>query len=312
MEMAMGADRRSRHWGIYPGAALLLLFGVVSVPYLFRQLWFDEALTVMNFALMASPSAIYWNYAIPNNHILFSIVLHYWIKVLPAGIPLDVWCRLPSFFCGIGMFVYMLRRFSAFCGRVPLFLALSAMALGTPFLIYSTAVRGYMSGALFAVVAAGFAMDIAVGAGAAAWIGYALASLGAVLVVPSDLGSLAAALLLVLPMFGNRFYLKPRFYAIAVIPPAMLLFGYFPILHKLYAAMHLGEGWRDGPASLKLLYAAVLYSFIVVIVPATAAAILDLRRRFFRWSRVRILIWLLPPSALFFLSTSLPLQKHQA
>ena len=66
---------------VYAGAALLV-FGFVAVPYLLRQLWFDEALTVMNFALMASPRAIYANYAIPNNHILFSIVLHNLTSVL--------------------------------------------------------------------------------------------------------------------------------------------------------------------------------------------------------------------------------------
>ena len=247
---------------IYAGA--LLLFGIVAIPYLFRQVWFDEALTVMNFALMASPSAIYRNYAIPNNHILFSIVLHYWIGIVPPGIPLDVWCRLPSFLCGIVMLVYLFRRFRTFCGRKTLVLALAALALCTPFLIYSTAVRGYMPGALLAVVAAGCAMDIAAGAGFSAWAGYVLASLGAVLVVPSDLAALAAAVLFVLPMFGRRFYLKPKFYVLALIPPLMLLVGYFPILHKLQAAMRLGEGWRDGAASLKLLYAAVAYSFAVL------------------------------------------------
>ena len=49
-------DKRSRLFPVCAGG--LLLFGALSVPYLFRPVWFDEALTILNFALMDSPAAI--------------------------------------------------------------------------------------------------------------------------------------------------------------------------------------------------------------------------------------------------------------
>ena len=35
-----------------------------------RELWFDEALTLMNFVIPMDLGAIYQNYLIPNNHIV--------------------------------------------------------------------------------------------------------------------------------------------------------------------------------------------------------------------------------------------------
>ena len=54
-----------------------ILFCVSAAVELNRPLWFDEALTILNFALMEDPAAIYRNYVIPNNQIVHPILVHF-------------------------------------------------------------------------------------------------------------------------------------------------------------------------------------------------------------------------------------------
>ena len=56
---------------IISGVLLCTLVFFVSGTYLVRPLWFDEALTVQNFALLDSVQSIYLNYVIPNNQLLY-------------------------------------------------------------------------------------------------------------------------------------------------------------------------------------------------------------------------------------------------
>ncbi len=52
---------------------------VMSLGLLLRQLWFDEALTILEF--MSHPlHKIYLCYDIPNNHILFTSALNLWLS----------------------------------------------------------------------------------------------------------------------------------------------------------------------------------------------------------------------------------------
>lgn len=70
--------------------------------FLFRPLWFDEALTVLNFALAPNPAAIYLNYSIPNNQICYTFLLRLWIEFQPAFLDTTVWLRLLSVLLGAG------------------------------------------------------------------------------------------------------------------------------------------------------------------------------------------------------------------
>ncbi|MDD5727771.1 MAG: hypothetical protein PHV59_04320, partial [Victivallales bacterium] len=45
---------------------------------IFRDLWFDEALTVREFMFLPSLKAVYFAYVIPNNHIIYTILLKLW------------------------------------------------------------------------------------------------------------------------------------------------------------------------------------------------------------------------------------------
>ena len=120
----MPVAKRNLHARWLPVLALL---AAVS-PYLMRQLWFDEALTVLNFGCMESPAAIYRSYVIPNNQLLFTMVIHYWLKLLPPRVPLDLWLRLPSLIFAVSLLLYMGRRFRRCCGALPLSVTLAALA----------------------------------------------------------------------------------------------------------------------------------------------------------------------------------------
>ena len=272
--------------------AVLLVF---APAYLLRDLWFDEALTVMNFALLPRPLDIYLNYAIPNNHIVFTALLNLWIKLMPGFVPPDLWLRLPSFAAAAALLWLLHRRFAAGIGSFKLAVALTLLAVSPPFLTYATAVRGYMTGALFAALFLVAALEfLKSGKPRDGWPCAAFALL-AVGVAPSNLAALAAALLIALSR-APRPLRRRRLLALALIPPAMTLVFYLPILRQLIHCYQLGEGWKDGAAALKQLAVAALLPFGPLLLAAAAGGVVLLRRR--REKLLRALLagaaWLLP------------------
>jgi len=300
----MSIKAQSRFWSWLPVALPLLVFAVALAPlvftvkpYLSRQLWFDEALTVLNFACLDSPVDIYRAYVIPNNHILYTVVLHYFLKLLPPGFPPDLWLRLPSLVFAVALLVYTWRRFRRICGAVPLWITFALLAISPPFLVFATAVRGYMLGALFAALALGSALDFAASSKVRAFAGYFLASLGAVLTVPSDLAALAGAALFAFPLCGAKFWRTRRFYVLLLTPAAALALGYLPIVTNFIRVARLGEGWHDRWSSLAAVGLALASAFgaLLLLLPAEWARSFKRRRREL-W---RAALWLLPLPAAF-------------
>jgi len=286
----------------FPVAALL-----PAVPaYLARQLWFDEALTVLNFACLDSPLDIYRAYVIPNNHLLYTIFLHYWLKLLPPGLAPDWWLRLPSLGFAVALLVYLSGRFRRLCGAIPLAFALTMLAVSPPFLVYATAVRGYMPGALFSAWAAGCALEVAAAPRLRSAVKYLVAALGAVLTVPSDLAALAGAVLFALPLCGAKFWRKRAFYVLALTPPAALMLAYLPIWRNFMTVARLGEGWHDRAAALAAVGVAFAAAFGALLLLIPADWLRTVRRR--QWRRLwRAALWLLPiPAALVFAVAPFP------
>ena len=287
-----------------PVALEFLIFAVALAPliftvkpYLSRQLWFDEALTLLNFACLDSPVDIYLAYVIPNNHILYTVVLHYFLKLLPPGFPPDLWLRLPSLVFAVALLVYTWRRFRRVCGALPLWITLALLAISPPFLVFATAVRGYMLGALFSVWAAGCALELAASFRIKPFVKYFIASLGAVLTVPSDLAALTGAVLFALPWCGAKFWKERKFYVLALTPLAALLLAYLPISRNFIAVAQLGEGWRDRWNSLAAVGLALASAFgaLLLLIPVEWMRGVKRRRREL-W---RAAIWFLPLPAAF-------------
>lgn len=286
-------DRRIQKL-IFPALVIGALF-LFSAPYLNRDLWFDEALTYLHFARMSSPSEIYFGYFIPNNQILYSVALHYWSMLLPGGVDMVVWFRLLSFLFAAATLLLLYRLFRVRLGGGAILLpVLIALAVSTPFLIYATALRGYMQSALLITLALDAALNFAARPVWKRAALYALWSLAAVATIPSNLLALGGVALFALPLFGPRFYRRRAFWVLAAIPLAAFVAFYGPIYNKLLGCMALREGWPDGPLALLAVYAAFLYSFAMLLLPGTGAA-LAFDRADFRWERsARAAIWLLP------------------
>ena len=291
-------DRRIRKL-ISPALVIGALF-LFAAPYLNRDLWFDEALTYLHFARMDSPASIYFGYYIPNNQILYSIALHYWSMLLPGGTDPVVWFRLLSFLFAAATLLLLYRMFRVRMGGGAILLpVLVALAASVPFLVYATALRGYMLSALLVTLA----LDAALGfAARPEWKRaalYALWSLAAVATIPSNLLALGGVALYALPLFGPRFYRRRAFWALAAIPPVMFAAFYGPIYDRLLGCMALHEGWPDGGRALLAVYAAFLFAFAMLLLPGTGSLLAFDRPRY-RWVRLaRALVWLLPvPAAL--------------
>ena len=279
---------------------VVLFFFALLRGYFFRDLWFDEALTIINFALKESPLAIYNSYFIPNNQIIHTILIHIWLRL--SGFAL---LRLPALLCALAVLALLWqcrRRF----GRGVMCVVLSALAVSVPFLNYGTAVRGYMLSSLFVLLALRAVSRAMYKAGSVEFVKFFIFSFLAVGTMPGTLAALTAAVLYAIPFAGSKFYLKKRFYLSAAIPPAALILFYLPIAKKLFAAVKLGEGWHSSSAALTAVYSGIFYAFAVLIIPSLCTMALLLKRLSGRKAVffLRGVIWLLPAGAVMILPVS--------
>lgn len=283
---------------------LFIILGVYFLfarAYLLRPLWFDESLTVLNFALAPRLTDIYFNYAIPNNQICYTILLRLWLEIQPPIIDTTVWLRLLSVLLGAGTLSAIYCLFRTRCGnRWILLPTVIALGISVPFLIYATALRGYMLSALLVTLTVHFALNFARSRNFKSWIYYAVSSILTIGTIPTNLIILAGAVLYALPLFQTRFYLKKSFWVMALTPPVMLTIFYLPIAQQFINCLNLGEGWHSGSKVIIMLVAALVYSFIILLIPATGALLINSQRKN-KYLKIgaRALIWLLPiPAAL--------------
>ena len=139
------------------GVFLPLLFAAIGAKELIlRQFWFDESLTLLNFALLPAEK-IYTSYAIPNNHILYTYLLHWHYVLAPAGIAEDIWCRLLSLAIAFSYLLFSWWSIKRTSHRILLCL----FAASLPFAIYATSVRGYVAALFFAALTLHTACDFA-------------------------------------------------------------------------------------------------------------------------------------------------------
>ena len=263
--------------------AALLIAAWHLVFYLGRQLWFDEVITLLNFAALDTPAAIYRTYVIPNNQILHSIILH---GLLRLGVVPEI-MRLFPLVCGGVMLFLLWRNFARELGGPPLAAALTALALSPPFLLYATALRGYMLAALLTVCALIVARKFALGGRWRHLFLWFLFATLAVAVMPSALAGIAAAGLYAVPYCGKRWWRSSRIGLMAVAPFVGFALFYAPIRHDLLRAFALKEGWHSASGALLATAAALLITFLPLL-PGTV---------FHRPSRreaLHPLIWLLP------------------
>ena len=281
-----------RHW---PVGAVLLITLYSLLPALERDLWFDEALTLMNFAMLPSATEIYRQYVIPNNQILHTILLHMYLVLTPETLDFTFFLRLLPCLTALATLALLYGRFRVRFGSRVLLPLMTALAVSLPFQNYGTALRGYMLSALLVLAATDCALTFARCGDRRSWLGWFLCSFAAIGTIPTNLLALAGAVLYALPLCGPDCYRRKRFWIMAATPVTAFALFYLPIVRQLLQASRLGEGWHDGMAALGATYAALIVAFAMLLVPVILGASLLLGRPGYNWTfSARAAILLLP------------------
>ncbi len=275
-----------------------LLAGVMSAAgALGRELWFDEALTVTNFMLPYSVAEIYFHYLIPNNQIVYTILLKCW-NALDGGFfdPVAFW-RLLSLGCALGAVavLWKLRRKLDGGQRYPAVIALTAFTLSGAWTIYATALRGYAASWLWIAVALYGAWRIFHGAQSwRGWLLYGAGVLAAVGTVPTNLLAAGGVVAYALPWCRRKFWQDGRVYALAGLPLLLLVFFYAPIAGAFLSTFRLGEGFPSRAGALGITYGMIAATFGIWLGLAFAKVNAQDGRDWIRQT-----VWLLPAVAIF-------------
>ncbi|HBC89172.1 MAG TPA: hypothetical protein DCZ94_19710 [Lentisphaeria bacterium] len=241
--------------------------GNIILGIFFRPLWFDEALTLMDFVMRPDLLDIYRQYNIPNDHIVYNILLRLWIEGCNA-VPFLAKISLRSFtvataFASLALLIFFWkRRFKP----ETVFTACLCLILSLPFTIYATAVRGYMLSFLLILVALEAALLYKEKGRPAMLILFFFLSFLACGVIPTNIIAFAAIYLFLLPSLKPKEIFSDRTILLAIIPVASLLLFYIPIFGKFMKVLSLKEGWSGGIDASIHFYSAFIISFLPLII----------------------------------------------
>ena len=288
--------KKSKDDIIFPVFSIIMVWAVLSI-FLYRPLWFDEALTLTNFVHGKNLSQIYKNYIIPNNQIIYTMTLSLWTQFTDFfNINFDFGSRLLSavFSCAalIALYFGFKRQFG---GKWGIFFIFSGAVFSIPFAIYGTAVRGYQLSFLLLILLAWNIKNIS---GKATWknfSAYTLLSLLLVGTLPTNLLGIGMAVGIFMPELWGKW---KRIAALAVIPFAMFGLFYFPIWDKFLQVCNLGEGLTDRLSAIIVPYIAFLLNYSIIVIIAVWGWILSCKERKIRYLNLfrlaAILLWILP------------------
>jgi hypothetical protein len=239
----------------------------IIIGLFFRPLWFDEALTVMEFVMIPNVADIYWRYSIPNNHIVYNIFLRFWIELCGA-MPYVISLRLFSVLTAFASIILIMRFWSRRFSRETAVIACFCFAVSLPFAIYATAIRGYMLSFLLIIIALEIALCYRDAGKPVQLISFFLLSFIAAGIMPTNLIAFAAIYLLVLPSLKPKEAITDKTLYLGIIPVAAFFIFYIPIFGKLMNALSLSEGWSSGISASIHLYGAFLISFLPLLILA--------------------------------------------
>ncbi len=263
---------------IKPEAAIVAAICVVAalhcVQAVVRPFWMDEAITALEFASRPSLLGVYLSYDIPNNHILFTAVLKEWVSLLSLFGPVyDFSLRIPSLLFGIASAALICVAGMRVAGRPAGVAAAAFFIFSNSFLIYASALRGYMLGFLCILVALLLSMALLRRGGPLLYAAYFLACLLAVGTVPTDAIALGAISILHLPelLKGRKRFMRVLWLWIS--PPLALAVFYLPILPKFIRCLTLGEGWHSASGAAWDVYASFALAFLPLVPLAVGGAV---------------------------------------
>ncbi|MDD5699022.1 MAG: hypothetical protein PHH77_10445 [Victivallaceae bacterium] len=272
-----GKMRRRMRWIAAAVVTGVFILGIRDA--LFRELWFDEALTVGQFMELPTVGAVYRNYTIPNNHIIYTVGLKLWNYFTPAWLAPDCYWRLFTVLTAAAAVGIIFGRWRKRYGTMATALVLSALCCSLPFEIYATAVRGYMLSMLWIVLALECARNWVFGSDWRAGTGYFLFCLAAVGTIPSNLLALAGIVIFFFPYFGFRKIFDWKFVYLALIPLTATVLFYLPLSRNVARILKSHEGWDCPAAVLRAVYSGFALAFLPVALASLAGGVIYLRRK---------------------------------
>jgi hypothetical protein len=270
----------------------------------FRDLWFDEALTIGEFMQLPTIGAVYRQYVIPNNHIIYTVCLKIWNQLYFSFCSPDLYWRLFTVLTSAVLTIVIFTRWRKRYGTLPVVLLLFAFCLSLPFAIYATAVRGYMLSMLWIVVSYEFARSWVNHANWQNATGYFIFSLLAVGTIPSNLLALGAIVILLFPRFGFKRVLDWKFIFLALVPLAAAALFYLPLSDRVAAIMKLREGWWNAWSVARVVYSSFIIAFLPLLIASLAGAVVFLKCRKNRKYLWGLLVILMPLAVVFLRSPS--------
>lgn len=284
---------RNIHFFIFP---VLMALCVMSIP-LYRSLWFDEALTLMNFVSGKSLSEIYHNYIIPNNQIIYSMSLALWTNITNSlAVNYDFASRLLSVLFSVIAVIALYCGFKRETGgKWGMFFIITSAYLSVPFIIYGTAVRGYQLSFMLLVFLAWSIKNVSRKVTWKNISAYALLSLLLVGTIPTNLLGIGMAVGLFLPELWGKW---KRIAALAVIPFIMFFAFYLPIWDKFLQVCRLGEGLHDRFSAIIVPYVAFLLNYSIIAIIGIWGWILACKKRKIHYLNLfrilAVLLWIIP------------------
>ena len=274
---------------------LCVMMFFLSAFALFRDMWFDEALTITTYTTLPNVIRIYFNYLIPNNHIVYTIFLKYWVEVWkPIMGYATISYRLPSFIFGFATLITILTCWQKRLGNWPAFLTALCFSCSLPFAIYASAVRGYMLCFLLVLLAFDAALRLYKTGKLKYAVYYCIMTLLAVGTIPSSLISFVGIVLYLMGKTEPKKYFKLRNIIIAIIPPLALIIFYLPIVGMFINSMSLKEGWYNPWRSLLTIYVGFLVAMLPLILFNLCAVKRLFAKKNLQQTLFNILIFLLP------------------
>ena len=127
---------------------VIAIFVLRIMPWLLAEYWYDEVLTLGNFAFGQPGKNTLWecvfrNYPIANNHILSSAIYWIWLRVLGFNMAFEHFIRLPSLLFGAGLIALCVCHWRNWLGGRVANLGGLLLAASPVFGAYAYQIRGY-------------------------------------------------------------------------------------------------------------------------------------------------------------------------
>jgi len=231
--------------------AAVAVFLVRVTPWLLSDLWYDEIVTLTDFAIGprhdASILHVFRSYPVANNHVLFSAVAWCWVRFLQFS-SAEYLLRMPSVAFGVLTLLWILRDWPKWLGQRVAGVTAVLFAMSPVFCGFSWQLRGYSLSMLLGAVAVSGVMELTTGSHRRGLLLSVPAAFLLPLVIPTN--ALLPAALLLVPVFlgAGDPSLAVRVRRVAPVAVATLLgcSYYLTILPQFLHAAKETQGWPNG------------------------------------------------------------------